>query len=346
MREYIEKVVMGRDLSESEMVEAVRIIAGGEASGAQIGAFLAGLRMKGETIDEIAGAARVMREKCDRVPVADTGGVLVDTAGTGGDGLATFNVSTTAAFVAAGAGLKVAKHGNRSISSRSGSADVMEALSVNLELTTKQVGRCVDEVGIGFLFAPKLHSAMKYVIGPRREMGVRTIFNVLGPLTNPAGADVQIVGVYDPRLTDKLAGVLGRLGGKGACVVHGECGCDEVSITGPTRISRLKDGDVETFVLSPEDVGLERATLEDIRGGDANENAAITRAVLEGKPGPQRDMVLLNTAPLLVAAGLADDFSYGVAMAGRVIDSGAALEKLDALVEMTNDLAGPVREAM
>lgn len=344
MREMIEKVIGGHDLTEMEMVETVRTIAEGRATGAQIGAFLAGLRIKGETIGEITGAARVMREKCVRVPVTAPGPV-VDTCGTGGDGLFTFNVSTTAAFVAAGAGLRVAKHGNRSVSSQSGSADVMETLGVSLDLTPEAVGRCVDEVGIGFLFAPKLHSAMKHVVGPRREMGVRTVFNVLGPLTNPAGADVQVLGVFSPGLTETLAEVLLRLGCRAALVVHGHGGCDEISVTGPSRVSRLRAGRVETFTLTPEEAGFERSALKDLVGGDADVNAAITRAILRGEPGPRRDMTLINAAAALAAAGLADDFRQGARLAAESVDSGSALGKLNHLVEMTRDLAQPVRAA-
>ena len=291
LKESINRIVQGLDLTEREMEDAVEHIAEGRATDAQIGAFLAALRMKGETVGEIAGAARVMREKSARIPVTrgpDEDEILVDTCGTGGDGAGTFNVSSTTAFVVAGAGLRVAKHGNRAMSSQCGSADVMEALGVNLELSPDQVGQCIDRVGIGFLFAPALHAAMRHVIGPRRELAVRTIFNVLGPLTNPARANVQALGVYHPDLTETMARVLGRMGCRGACVVHGLDGLDEISIAGPSRVSRLHDGRVDTFTITPEELGLRRADLSEVKGGDPRENAAITRSVLQGRPGPHR----------------------------------------------------------
>ena len=350
LKESINRVVQGVDLTEDEMESSVEFIAQGKATDAQIGAFLAALRMKGETVDEIAGAARVMREKSAFIPVAPGAdgdkGILVDTCGTGGDGAGTFNVSSTAAFVVAGAGLRVAKHGNRAMSSRCGSADVMEALGVNLDLSPDQVGQCIDRVGIGFLFAPALHAAMRHVIGPRRELALRTIFNVLGPLTNPARANVQALGVYHPGLTEVLAQVLAKMGCRGACVVHGLEGLDEISIAGPTRVSRLLDGRVDTFTITPEDLGLPRAKLNEVRGGDPHENAGITRAVLEGRPGPHRDMVLMNAAAAFVAAGTAADFQAGVEKAAAAIDSGQALEKLEQLRDLSGRLAAEQQAAV
>jgi len=257
---------------------------------------------------------------------------VVDTCGTGGDATSTFNVSTTTAFVVAGAGLKVAKHGNRAVSSRCGSADVIEALGINLSLTPEQVAWCILEVGIGFLFAPQLHGTMRYAIGPRREIGIRTIFNILGPLTNPANANVQVLGVYEARLTEPLAQVLGNLGGKSAFVVYGEGSYDEISIAGPTRISQLKDGKVRTYNIAPEDFGLKRAGLAEIKGGDVFENARIVRAVLAGEGGAREDMVALNAAAAFIAAGLSPDFPRGLELARQTMRSGKALAKLEALI--------------
>jgi anthranilate phosphoribosyltransferase len=285
-----------------------------------------------------------MRAKATRIPVSDSlvdldrdeinvdRETVVDTCGTGGDATQTFNVSTTTAFVVAGAGLKVAKHGNRAVSSRCGSADVIEALGINLNLTPEQVGQCINEVGIGFLFAPQLHGAMRYAIGPRREVGIRTVFNILGPLTNPAGANVQVLGVYDPGLTEPLAQVLGNLEARSAFVVYGEGSYDEISIVGPTRVSQLQGGQVRTYTIAPEDFGLRRATLADIKGGDIFENARIVRSVLEGEGGPREDMVALNAAAAFIAAGLAPDFPQGIARARETIHYGKALQKLNDLV--------------
>jgi len=348
----IQQVVQGQDLTEEEMMAVMEDIADGRATPAQIGAFLVALRLKGETEDEITGAARVLRARSVAIPCGGRGVVLdrdeinldretiVDTCGTGGDGTRTFNVSTTTAFVAAGAGLKVAKHGNRSVSSRCGSADVIETLGVKLDLTPGQVGACVDRIGLGFLYAPALHTAMRHVVLPRREIGLRTIFNLLGPLTNPAGATVQVLGVYQADLTETMARVLGRLGCRSAFVVFGEGSYDEISVIGPSRLTRLRDGRIESFSLTPEELGLRRARPEDIRGGDASRNAAITMAVLRGEPGPCRDMVLLNAAAVLIAAGRAETFPEGLALAAETIDSGRALEKLQALVAMGLASAG------
>jgi anthranilate phosphoribosyltransferase len=261
---------------------------------------------------------------------------IVDTCGTGGDGTNTFNVSTTTAFVVAGCGLRVAKHGNRSVSSLCGSADVIEILGVNLDVSPAVVEECLSRVGIGFLFAPALHGAMKYAIGPRKEIGIRSIFNILGPLTNPAGANVQVLGVYDKELTPVLAEVLNRLGSRSAFVVHGEDRLDEISITGRTFVSELKDGRVFNYTIEPEDFGLPSASIDEIRGGDAEENAQIVLKVLQGQPGPRRDIVLLNAAAALVAAGQASDFSEGIKQAAEAIDSGQAMQKLDALKDITN----------
>ncbi len=346
IQEAIVKVVDGRDLTEAEMTGAMDDMTEGKATPAQIGAFLVGLRIKGETVDEIAAAAKVMRAKSTPIPVGESNVCLdrdeinvdeetiVDTCGTGGDGTRTFNVSTTTAFVVAGAGLKVAKHGNRSVSSRCGSADVLEALGLPLDLTPRQAAACIDQLGIGFLYAPQLHGAMRHVAGPRREIGLRTIFNILGPLTNPAGATVQVLGVYSEELTETLGRVLQKLGCKGAFVVYGEGSYDELSITGPSTVTRVTNGDVKTTTLVPEDLGLKRALPEEIRGGDAQENAAIVRSVLAGEKGARRDMVLLNAAAAFVAAGKAEDLQEGIAVAAESIDSGRALEKLEKLVAM------------
>lgn len=337
IREAIARLMEGRDLSEAEAEAVMGQIMAGEATPAQIGAFLTALRLKGERVEEITGCARAMRRSA--IPVRPRRRDLVDTCGTGGDGTGTFNISTTVAFVVAGAGLGVAKHGNRSISSRCGSADVLEALGVNLELTPEQVAQCIDEVGIGFLFAPRLHPAMKHAIGPRREMGVRTIFNILGPLTNPAGATRQIMGVYDPGLTSPLAQVLGRLGVQAAFVVHGADGLDELSTTGVNRVSYLREGWMKDFSLDPAEMGLPRARVEDLQGGTVEENARITRAVLAGERGPRRDVVLLNAAAALVVGGLTRDLEEGLQRAAETIDSGRAQEKLEALVAFTQSCA-------
>jgi anthranilate phosphoribosyltransferase len=344
LKEAIYKVISRQDLTEAEMVRAMEVIMGGEATEAQIGAFITALRMKGETVAEITAAAKVMRAKATRIPLGNNlvdldrdeinvdWETIVDTCGTGGDATSTFNVSTTTAFVVAGAGLRVAKHGNRAVSSRCGSADVIEALGINLNLAPEQVAQCINEVGIGFLFAPQLHGAMRFAIGPRREIGIRTIFNVLGPLTNPAGANVQVLGVYDPNLTEPLARVLGNLGTKSAFVVYGEGSFDEISIVGPTRVSELKGGKVRTYSIAPEDFGMPRATLADIKGGDVFENARIVRRVLAGEGGPRGDMVALNAAAVFVASGLAADFPGGIRLAQETMQTGKALAKLEALV--------------
>ena len=305
----------------------------GQATEAQIGAYLMALRMKGETTDEIVGSARAMRANALRVPVQTAPEALLDTCGTGGDKSGTFNISTTVAFVAAGAGVKVAKHGNRAASSLCGSADVLSELGVNLELTPEQVGQCVDEVGIGFLFAAKLHPAMRHVGPARKQLGVRTIFNILGPLTNPAGAKNQLMGVFAADLTDFLAHVLHALGSRSALIVSGYGGLDELTTTGPNQISRLHDGQVTTFNLDPLSLGLPLANIHDLLGGDAPHNAAILRGVLDGSlRDAKRDVVLLNAAAALWAADRVASMEEGLRLAGRTIDSGAALAKLDRLI--------------
>lgn len=337
IKEAIGKVITRTDLSEQEMVAVMDEVMSGNATPAQIGAFITALRMKGETVDEIAGAARVMREKATKVHVAGDGDI-VDIVGTGGDSSGTFNVSTTTAFVAAGAGLTVAKHGNRSISSHCGSADVLEALGVNLNLTADQIGQCIGKAGIGFMFAPMLHGAMKHAIGPRREIGIRTVFNVLGPLTNPAEANVYLLGVYAPELVETLAGVLAKFDVKRAIVVCGEGNIDEITITGETKVADLVDGKITSYSIKPEDVGLSRASLADIKGGDTAEKSADQlKAVLGGEPGPCLDMVLMNGGAAFVAAGKAADLQSGVDLARQTIESGAALEKLNALVAVSQE---------
>ncbi len=339
MTEAIQRLVEGEDLDETQTAAVVRRIMTGRATPAQIGGFLIALRMKGETVDEITAAARVMRELVTTVPVDVPH--LVDTCGTGGDRSGTFNVSTTAAFVAAAAGAHVAKHGNRSVSSASGSADVLEAAGVRLDLSPEQVAECVREVGIGFMFAPRHHGAMRHAIGPRREMGVRTIFNLLGPLTNPAGADCQVVGVFADEWRRPLAEVLRRLGGRHVLVVHAEDGLDEISIASPTRISELRDGRIEERVFSPEDAGLARRDgLGEVAAATVDESLALMRSVLEGRRGAARDIVLLNAGAAIHVAGLSESLEAGVARAAEAIDDGSARARLEALVERTRDLAG------
>jgi len=335
IKELISKIVKREDLTQEEMEKAMDEIMSGIATPAQIGAFITGLRLKGETVDEITGAATTMRAKATRI-MSDhkpADGAILDIVGTGGDESKTFNVSTTSAFVAAGAGVTVAKHGNRAVSSMCGAADVLEALGVNLNITSRDVERCVKEVGIGFLFAPVFHGAMKHAAGPRKEIGIRSIFNLLGPLTNPAGADVMLLGVYGMDLTEKIAHVLRKLDTKEAFVVCGEGRYDEISICGPTRVSHLKNGEVNTFEITPENYGFKRAVIGDIIGGDAGENAKILKAILNGEKGAKRDMVLMNSAAALVAAGRAGDFKEGISVAEKSIDSGKALQRLERLIE-------------
>jgi anthranilate phosphoribosyltransferase len=339
----IATVVSGADLTRSQMYAVMDEIMSGAATDAQIGSFLTGLRMKGETVAEITGAVQVMREKVTPIdpglsPAEDT--VIVDTCGTGGDGSGTFNVSTTAAFVVAGCGVMVAKHGNRAVSSACGSADVLEAAGVNLAMTSEQTSNCLQTVGISFLFAPALHPAMKHAIGPRREVGIRTMFNILGPLTNPAGANVQVMGVFDRDLVTTLAQVLNDLGTRRALVVHGEGNLDELTTTGTTLIAEVQDGAIATYSHEPEDFGLTRATLGDLQGGaTAAESAEIMRGVLAGAGGPRRDMVLLNAGAALMAAGVCDTIAQGIEKAAACIDSGAALAKLIQLIDFSKTSA-------
>jgi anthranilate phosphoribosyltransferase len=339
IREAIDAIVShGRSLSEDEAAAVMRDIMSGEATPAQIGAFLVALRAKGETVDEITGMARVMREHALSVPTAGLSG-LVDTCGTGGDASGTFNVSTAAAFVVAGAGGRVAKHGNRAMTSACGSADVLEALGAKIDLNPEQVAQCIRDVGIGFMFAQTFHPAMKHVAGPRREIGIRTVFNILGPLTNPAGAAHQLLGVARPELAPLLAQALGRLGVRHALVVHGHGGLDELSLSGPSTVHELRDGALREYNISPKEVGLAEAPNEAARGGSPEENAAALRAVLDGDTGPLRDITLLNAAAALVAADLASDLKEGVRLAARAVDSGAARDKLAAFVKLTGSFA-------
>lgn len=335
----LEKVVVGDDLSRGEAAAAMEQILAGACSDAQIAGFLTALRVKGETVDELVGFATAMRRHATPIFPASRRAeeIIVDTCGTGGDAHGTFNISTAAAFVVAGAGVRVAKHGNRSISSHCGSADVLEKLGVRVDLPPEAVGRAIDELGIGFLFAPAIHSAMRHVMNARRELRIRTVFNLLGPLTNPAGAAAQVVGVFDESYIELIARALGELGVRRAFVVHGADGLDEISISGETAVAELRDGVVRTYSLTPEDFGLPRAPIETLRGGDAAENAQIIdkifgRSTLHREHGPRRDVVVINAAAALVAAGRAADFLDGAPMAAHSIDSGAAREKLDALV--------------
>jgi anthranilate phosphoribosyltransferase len=308
-------------------------IMSGEATPAQLGAFLVALRLKGETAEEIAGMARVMRAKALRVPF--DGAPLLDTCGTGGDCMGTFNVSTAAAFVAAGAGAVVAKHGNRAVTSHCGSADVLEALGVKIDLPPEGVAHCLREVGVGFMFAPTFHPAMRFAAGPRREIGVRSVFNILGPLTNPAGARAQVLGVADAAIGEKMIQVLSRLGCGHALVVHGEDGLDEMTLGGPTLVYELEEGDIRSYRVTPEEVGLRQASGKAVKGGSPEENAAAMRAVFGGEQGPVRDIVLLNSAAALVAADKAASLTEGVTLAAQTIDSGAAGKKLDRFIEVT-----------
>ncbi len=333
MKEFISKVVEGKNLSGEEAEQAMKLIMSGQATPAQIAGFLTALRMKGETIDEIAAFARVMREFAVRISPR-VQGRLVDTCGTGGDRVKTFNISTIAAFVVAGAGVAIAKHGNRSVTSKAGSADLLEALGVNLELPPERVESIIESTGIGFMFAPLFHGAMKHAIGPRREIGIRTVFNVLGPLTNPANAQAQVLGVFDAALVEPLARVLARLGVEHALVVHGLEGMDEISTCGETLVAELKGGEVETYRIAPEDFGIERASPEELAGRDAQGNAEIARALLQAEEeGARRDIVVLNAAAGIYVAGRAKSIDSAIGMAERSIDSGRAHEKLLALIE-------------
>jgi anthranilate phosphoribosyltransferase len=332
-RDYLRQIVEGRNLDQDQMGSMIDEILSGNVADAQVGAFMAALATKGETFEELAGAARAMRRKAQRIQV--TAPVVVDTCGTGGDGLATFNISTTTAFVVAGAGVTVAKHGNRSVSSKSGSADVLETLGINLSTPPEIVEEAVAEIGIGFLFAPLYHSAMRHAGRARQEVGLRSIFNMLGPLTNPAGANCQLLGVYAPQLTEMFAEALKLLGTRRALVVHGHDGLDEISVCAATRVSEINDGQVQTYDIQPERFFNRLADPADLTGGEPQQNAHITRAVLGGQSGPCRDVVLINAAAALMAAGRVDDLATGIELAATAIDSGAATGKLDALVEFT-----------
>ncbi|HTP63830.1 MAG TPA: anthranilate phosphoribosyltransferase [Geobacteraceae bacterium] len=349
IKRAIARVVERKDLSEAEMIDVMNQIMSGEATPAQIAAFITALRMKGETVAEITGAARVMRDKVTRIRAGrnildiDRDDInidretILDVVGTGGCGTNTFNISTTVAFIISACGVKVAKHGNRAVSSACGSADVLEALGVNLDVTPETVEKCINEIGIGFLFAPALHGAMKYAIGPRREIGIRTIFNILGPLTNPAGAECQVLGVYSADLLEKIANVLKNLGCRRGYVVHGMDGMDEVTLTDETLIAEVTPQGVVKRHFRPEEVGLARCSMEELRGGDAAGNAAIVREVLTGGKGPKRDVVLVNAAFGLAAAGKAATLTEGMAMAAEAIDSGRALTQMEMLARLTNE---------
>lgn len=347
IKQAIAKLVEYTDLTEGEMIEVMNQIMSGETTPAQVGSFITALRMKGETIEEITGAARVMRERATPIRVGN--GVLdidrddinidqetiLDVVGTGGDGTNTFNISTTVSLTVSACGVKVAKHGNRSVSSACGSADVIEKLGVSLDVTPEVVERCISEIGIGFLFAPALHGAMKHAIGPRREIGIRTIFNILGPLTNPAGADRQVMGVYRHDLVEKLAGVLHRLGCKHGFVVNGCDGMDEITLTGETAAAEVTPDGVRLFTITPEQFGFKRCSMQELKGGDATANALIVRDILNGAQGPKRDVVLLNAGYALLAAGQCATAQEGIALAANAIDSGAARLQLDKLVALT-----------
>ena len=338
IRESIDTVVSGQSLSMEDASLVMREIMEGEATPAQLGAFLTALALKGETTQEIAGMAKVMREMALQVKVD---GELIDTVGTGGDGKNTFNISTATAFVAAGAGLKVAKHGNRAASGSCGSADVLEALGVQIELSPEAVAQCVNEVGVGFMFAPAFHPAMRYAGPVRREIGIRTVFNILGPLTNPAGAQTQLLGVAFPELGGIMAEVLGFLGSHHAMIVHGHGGLDEISLSGDTSVWEVRGGEVEEWTLHVEDTGLPETPIEAIRGGTKEENAATMRRLFQGEQGPVRDMVLLNSAGVLMVGDKAESIRKGVEMSAGIIDSGAALAKLDQMIEVTERLGQP-----
>jgi anthranilate phosphoribosyltransferase len=342
IRATIAKVVEGENLDADEMVGAMRQIMSGACGDAQIGGLLVALRCKGETVDEIAAAAQVMRELASGVRCSTTN--LLDIVGTGGDSHSTFNISTTSALVAAAAGIKVAKHGNRAVSSSSGAADLLEAAGVNINLEAEQVARCVDTVGLGFMFAPKHHGAMRYAIGPRKELGMRTIFNVLGPLTNPASAPRQVLGVYSEHLVEPMAQVLQKLGSEGAMVVHAEDGMDEISIASATSVAELKDGRINCYSVQPSDFDMERADLAALKVSTANESLAMVQRVLANEAGPARDIVALNAGAAIYVGGLADDHQQGVKMASELIANGSARQKLQDLVDCSNASATDVAD--
>ncbi len=335
IKKTIQSLIDGQNLSEDEMIEAMKVIMEGNATDAQIAAFLTALRIKGETVEEITGAVRVMREK---VMAIKSPPLTVDTCGTGGDMSHTFNISTTTAFVVAACNVPVAKHGNRSVSSSCGSADVLEALGVKIDLEPSKVEQCLESTGFGFMFAPLFHPAMKYAIGPRKEMGVRTIFNILGPLTNPAGAERQVMGVFNGDLTEPLSHVMANLKVKHAFVVHGQDGLDEITSTDRTKISELKDGSVKTYFMSPEDFGFSRSAVSDLKGGNAENNAKITLDILKGQKDAKRDIVLMNAAAALMAGNRAGEFNEAVSVAADAIDSGGARKKLEEVIKVSNSL--------
>ncbi len=337
MNRVLAKVIAGEHLEEAEMDSAMRTIMQGDATPAQIGGFLVALRMKGETVDEIAAAARVMREFSRQVRVTHPN--LVDIVGTGGDGSHTFNISTTAAFVIAAAGGRVAKHNNRSVSSRSGSADVLEAAGVHIDLSPEQVTRCVNEVGIGFMFAPAHHGATRHAAGPRRELGVRTFFNLLGPLTNPASVPNQLIGVFSDKWVEPVAEVMMKLGSRHVMVVHSQDGLDEISLGAPTRVAELHDGEVQVREITPEQFGFARANQDSLKVQNAEDSLKVLRAVLNDTPGPARDTVLLNAGAAIYVAGLAADQAAGIALARAAIKSGGARAKLDQLLALTRSFA-------
>jgi len=334
-RENLNKIIHRKNLSENEMSEMITEIFSGSITDAQVGAFMAALATKGETFEELAGAAKAMRRKALRIQVSSQ--TIVDTCGTGGDAAQTFNISTTTAFIVAGCGVTVAKHGNRSVSSKCGSADLLEAMGVKLDINPEIVEEAIEEIGIGFLYAPLYHGAMRYAAKARKEIGIRSIFNMLGPLTNPAGANCQLLGVYAPELTEMFAQALRLLGTKRAFIVHGHDGLDEISVCAPTRISELKDDLIRTYDITPEQFFTGKANPEDLAGGDPEENAGITRKILAGEKGPKRDVVVLNASAALVAAGKANDFKEGISLAKTSIDSGAAAAKLEKLVRYTQE---------
>lgn len=333
-KQGLEDIIRGKELSQETMSQMITEILSGTITHAQIGAFMGALSTKGETYQELIGAARAMRRKATRIQT--TRSVVLDTCGTGGDGASTFNISTTTAFVVAGCGVTVAKHGNRSVSSRCGSADLLEALGVNLNLDPEMVEEGIRDINIGFLFAPLYHGAMKFAAAARKEVGIRSVFNMLGPLTNPAGANCQLLGVYAPELTEMFAQALQGMGTRRAFVVHGHDGLDEISLSAPTRISELIDGKIKTYDLRPEQFFNRTGELQDLAGGSPSENAAITLGILKGEKGPKRDVVLLNAGAALVVAGEAVDIREGIHLAGRAIDSGAAQDKLQKLIQFTH----------
>ena len=338
IQQAIKKVIGTQDLSRREAELVMDHIMSGKATPAQIGGLLVALHMKGETIDEITGFALAMREKSLKIsPKVST---MIDTCGTGGDYSGTFNISTAAAFVVSAAGVAVAKHGNRSMSSKSGSADVMEALGIRIELPLEGVEKCIEDIGIGFMFAPYFHPAMKYAVGPRKELGVRTVFNVLGPLTNPASASCQLMGVFDRSLTEPLANVLLNLGIQRGMVVHGLDGLDEITITDETQVSEIADGRVQTYTISPEQFGIARVDMGAILGGDAQSNAKIVREILSGKTGPKSDIVVLNAGAAIYVGGGADSIVEGIARAKALIEDGSALSKMQAMIQYTNTYTG------